>query len=150
MSPEYAMDGNFSIKSDVFSFGVMALEIITGRKNKEFYSDNHELNLLGNVWRHWQEGTALTLIDPSIGNSYTESEVVKCIHIGLLCVQERAKDRPTISSVVLMLNSEAPSMPKPKNPGFSVRKNHPNTDFSSMQDESWSVNQVSITIFDPR
>ncbi|MED6134160.1 hypothetical protein PIB30_034688 [Stylosanthes scabra] len=151
MSPEYAMDGNFSIKSDVFSFGVMVLEIITGKKNRGFYSDNEDLNLLGNVWRHWHEGTALSLIDSCIGDSYTEAEVVKCIHIGLLCVQERVEDRPTMSSVVLMLSSEAPSMPNPKNPGFIARKTLPETDSSSSKrDETWSVNQVTITMFDAR
>ncbi|KAL1289347.1 receptor-like serine/threonine-protein kinase SD1-8 isoform X6 [Arachis ipaensis] len=151
MSPEYAMDGNFSIKSDVFSFGVMVLEIVTGKKNREFYSENDELNLLGNVWKHWHEGTALSLLDPSIDNLYTEAEVVKCIHIGLLCVQEHAEDRPTMSSVVLMLSSEAPSMPNPKNPGFSTWKKHLQIDSSSnKQDETWSVNQVTITMLDAR
>ncbi|XP_015943246.1 receptor-like serine/threonine-protein kinase SD1-8 isoform X7 [Arachis duranensis] len=151
MSPEYAMDGNFSIKSDVFSFGVMVLEIVTGKKNREFYSENDELNLLGNVWKHWHEGTALSLLDPSIDNLYTEAEVVKCIHIGLLCVQEHAEDRPTMSSVVLMLSSEAPSMPNPKNPGFSTWKKHLEIDSSSnKQDETWSVNQVTITMLDAR
>jgi len=49
MSPEYAMDGNFSVKSDVFSFGVLVLEIITGKKNRGFYYPNEDMNLLGNV-----------------------------------------------------------------------------------------------------
>ncbi|XP_020969997.1 receptor-like serine/threonine-protein kinase SD1-8 isoform X2 [Arachis ipaensis] len=151
MSPEYAMDGNFSVKSDVFSFGVIVLEIITGKKNREFYSDDDELNLLGYVWRHWHEGTVLTLIDPSIGNSYIESDVIRCIHIGLLCVQEHAEDRPTMSSVILMLNNEVPSLSYPKNPGFFARKNHPETDSSSnKQDEIWSVNQVTTTMLEAR
>ncbi|RYR35877.1 hypothetical protein Ahy_A10g050979 isoform C [Arachis hypogaea] len=127
MSPEYIMDGNFSIKSDVYSFGVMVLEIITGKKNRRFSGDNEELNLLENVWRRWHEGTILTLVDSSIDNSYTESEVLRCIHVGLLCVQECAEDRPTMSSVILMLNSEAALMPRPKNPGFFLRRNHAET-----------------------
>lgn len=49
MSPEYAMDGLFSVKSDVFSFGVLVLEIISGKKNRGFYYANNELNLLGYV-----------------------------------------------------------------------------------------------------
>ncbi|KAK7246626.1 hypothetical protein RIF29_41496 [Crotalaria pallida] len=151
MSPEYAMDGNFSVKSDVFSFGVLVLEIISGKKNKGFYYANDELNLLGNVWRQWKEGNALELIDSSIGNSYSPSEVLRCIHIGLLCVQERAEDRPTMPSVVLMLNSETASMPQPRNPGFSLGRNPAETDSSSSkQDESWSVNQVTVTVLDAR
>ncbi|XP_020988834.1 receptor-like serine/threonine-protein kinase SD1-8 isoform X1 [Arachis duranensis] len=151
MSPEYAMDGNFSVKTDVFSFGVLVLEIITGNKNRGFYIDNEELNLLGNVWRHWHEGTVLTLIDPSIGNSYIKSDVIRCLHIGLLCVQEHAEDRPTMSSVILMLNNEVPALSYPKNPGFFARKSHPETDSSSnKQDEVWSVNQVTTTMLDAR
>lgn len=49
MSPEYAMDGLFSVKSDVFSFGVMMIEIITGKRNIGFYQPNHSLNLVGQV-----------------------------------------------------------------------------------------------------
>lgn len=49
MSPEYAMDGLFSVKSDVFSFGVIVLEIISGKKNRGFYYANNDLNLLGHV-----------------------------------------------------------------------------------------------------
>lgn len=49
MSPEYAMDGNFSVKSDVFSFGVLVLEIISGKKNRGFYYANDDMNLLKNV-----------------------------------------------------------------------------------------------------
>ncbi|XP_019426373.1 PREDICTED: receptor-like serine/threonine-protein kinase SD1-8 [Lupinus angustifolius] len=151
MSPEYAMDGNFSVKSDVFSFGVLVLEIISGKKNKGFYYANDELNLLGNVWRKWKEGNALELIDSSIGDSYSPSEALRCIHIGLLCVQERAEDRPKMPSVILMLNSETASMPVPRNPGFSVGRNPTETNSSSSkQDESWSVNQVTVTVLDAR
>ena len=49
MSPEYAMHGQYSIKSDVFSFGVLVLEILSGKKNREFYHPDHHLNLLGHV-----------------------------------------------------------------------------------------------------
>ncbi|KAK7328005.1 hypothetical protein VNO77_22099 [Canavalia gladiata] len=145
MSPEYAMDGNFSVKSDVFSFGVLVLEIITGKKNRAVYSSD-EMNLLGNAWRQWRHGSALELIDSSIGDSYSPSEVLRCIHVGLLCVQERAENRPTMSSVMLMLSSESPIMPQPRNPGFSIGEKLAETDScSSKQDESWSVNQVTIT-----
>ncbi|XP_058771662.1 receptor-like serine/threonine-protein kinase SD1-8 [Vicia villosa] len=153
MSPEYAMDGNFSVKSDVFSFGVLVLEIISGKKNRGFYYANDDMNLLKNAWGQWREGKALELIDSSIGDSYTESEVLRCIHVGLLCVQERAEDRPTMPSVLLMLGSETALMPEPRSPGFSLgrSKNPPETDSSSSkQDETWSVNQVTVTLLDAR
>ncbi|CAJ2648792.1 unnamed protein product [Trifolium pratense] len=154
MSPEYAMDGNFSVKSDVFSFGVLVLEIISGKKNRGFYYANDDMNLLKNAWTQWREGTALELVDSSIGESYTPSEVLRCIHVGLLCVQERAEDRPTMPSVLLMLGSETALMPEPRSPGFSLggrSKNPPETDSSSSkQDETWSVNQVTVTLLDAR
>ncbi|KAG4945509.1 hypothetical protein JHK87_041516 [Glycine soja] len=149
MSPEYAMDGNFSVKSDVFSFGVLVLEIITGKKNRGFYYSNEDMNLLGNAWRQWRDGSTLELIDSSIGDSCSQSEVLRCIHVGLLCVQERAEDRPTMSSVLLMLSSESAIMPQPRNPGFSIGKNPVETDSSSSKkDQSWSVNQVTVTLLD--
>ncbi|KAK7319584.1 hypothetical protein RJT34_04307 [Clitoria ternatea] len=151
MSPEYAMDGIFSVKSDVFSFGVLVLEIISGKKNRGFYSVNKELNLLGHAWKLWKEENALELIDSSIDNSYSPSEVHRCIQVGLLCVQERAEDRPTMSSVVLMLSSDTASMPQPKNPGFCLGRNPTETDSSSSkQDESFTVNQVTVTMLDAR
>ncbi|KAL3002536.1 hypothetical protein AAZX31_08G059300 [Glycine max] len=151
MSPEYAMDGIFSVKSDVFSFGVLVLEIISGKKNRGFYSANKELNLLGHAWKLWKEENALELIDPSIDNSYSESEVLRCIQVGLLCVQERAEDRPTMASVVLMLSSDTASMSQPKNPGFCLGRNPMETDSSSSkQEESCTVNQVTVTMLDAR
>ncbi|KAL6201081.1 hypothetical protein ACLB2K_024796 [Fragaria x ananassa] len=149
MSPEYAMDGLFSIKSDVFSFGVLVLEIVSGQKNRGFYYSNNELNLLGHAWELWNEGRALDIIDSSVGNSFSETEVMRCIQVGLLCVQERAEDRPTMSSVVLMLSSETASLPQPKNPGFCLGRKETESS-SSKQDESCTVNQVTITVLDPR
>lgn len=180
MSPEYAMDGLFSIKSDVFSFGVLVLEIVSGQKNRGFYYRNNELNLLGHVsentscpycndisfpkythkeinyfellqaWQLWNEGRALDIIDSSVGDSFSESEVLRCMQVGLLCVQERAEDRPTMSSVVLMLSSETASLPQPKNPGFCLGMKPETESSSSKQDEASTVNQVTITILNPR
>lgn len=93
----------------------------------------------------------MELIDSSIGDSCLPSEVLRCIHVGLLCVQERAEDRPTMPSVMLMLISETALMPEPRSPGFSLGKNHVETDSSSSKkDESWSVNQVTVTLLNAR
>ncbi|KAJ9136267.1 hypothetical protein P3X46_033359 [Hevea brasiliensis] len=151
MSPEYAMDGVFSMKSDVFSFGVLVLEIVSGNKNRGFYHSNSELNLLGHAWRLWKEGKGLDLLDTSVGNSFSSSEVLRCLQVGLLCVQERAEDRPTMASVVLMLSSETATMPQPKTPGYCLGRNPFETDSSSgKNDESFTVNQVTVTMLDAR
>ncbi|GMN50974.1 hypothetical protein TIFTF001_020117 [Ficus carica] len=152
MSPEYAMDGLFSVKSDVFSFGVLVLEIISGKKNKGFYYANNELNLLGHAWNLWKERKALELVDSTVGDSYPVSEVLRCIQVGLLCVQERAEDRPTMSTVVLMLSSESATMPQPKNPGFCLGRTpiETNSWSSKQEDQSCTVNQVTNTVIDGR
>lgn len=150
MSPEYAMDGLFSVKSDVFSFGVLLLETVSGKKNRGFYHSNNELNLLGHVWRLWKEGKVLEMVDSSVDN-YHANEVLRCIHVGLLCVQENAEERPTMASVVLMLSSETATMPQPKTPGFCLGRNPIETDSSSSKhDETFTVNQVTVTMLNAR
>lgn len=105
MAPEYMMRGNYSVKSDAFSFGVMVLEIVTGRKNTND-SSQQSSDLLTKVWEHWTTGTALEVVDPSMNGSFLEKEVLKCLNIGLLCVQGNPADRPMMSAVVIMLGSE--------------------------------------------
>ncbi|GLU09102.1 hypothetical protein SLE2022_259780 [Rubroshorea leprosula] len=77
MAPEYAIDGQFSVKSDVFSFGILLLEIISGMKNRGFYHVNHNVNLVGNAWRLWKEGNPSELIDSFVLESCTLSEVLR-------------------------------------------------------------------------
>ncbi|GKV27015.1 hypothetical protein SLEP1_g36224 [Rubroshorea leprosula] len=101
MSPEYAFHGLVSIKTDVFSFGVLLLEVVTGRKNATCYHPDYPLNLTGYVWQLWNEGRQLELIDPSMDESCPHDEILRRIHIGLLCVQDHAIDRPTILDVVI-------------------------------------------------
>ncbi|CAL5341854.1 unnamed protein product [Camellia sinensis] len=98
----YAIDGLFSIKSDVFSFGVLVLEIISGKKNRGFYHPDHNLNLLGHAWNLHKEGKSSELIDTSMADACNHPEVIQSTHIGLLCVQQSPEDRPSTSSVVLM------------------------------------------------
>ncbi|KAK6229550.1 hypothetical protein SCA6_018501, partial [Theobroma cacao] len=145
MPPEYAVDGLFSIKSDVFSFGVLVLEIISGKKNRGFFHPDHSHNLLGHAWKLWTEERPLQLIDSNLGDCFAVSEVLRCIHVALLCVQTRPENRPNMSSVVLMLGSENP-LPTPKQPGFFTERNLPESEsYSSSHHESASVNEVTIS-----
>ncbi|KAG5149668.1 hypothetical protein JHK82_016549 [Glycine max] len=115
MAPEYAVDGQFSIKSDVFSFGILLLEIVCGNQNKALSHENQALNIVGYAWTLWKEQNALQLIDSSIKDSCVISEVLLCIHVSLLCVQQYPEDRPTMTSVIQMLGSEM-DMVEPKEP----------------------------------
>ncbi|KAF2303571.1 hypothetical protein GH714_019250 [Hevea brasiliensis] len=140
----YAVFGKFSIKSDVFSFGVILLEIISGKKSTGFNMEDASLSLIGHVWELWSEGRALELIDLSLKESYIPHEVSRCIQIGLLCVQEDAMDRPTMLVVVLMLNSEM-ALPSPKQPAFIFRKSSNNSNSTLGEEGSCSVNEVTMT-----
>ncbi|XP_073223862.1 cysteine-rich receptor-like protein kinase 10 isoform X2 [Cicer arietinum] len=135
MSPEYAMHGHFSVKSDVFSFGVMLLEIISGKKNSYTFESCRIDDLLSNAWNQWKGESPFQLLDPIMQESYTPNEVEKCVQIGLLCVQESPDDRPTMGTVVSYLNNLSIEMPFPLEPAFFM---HGRTRRHSHEHESYS------------
>ncbi|XP_060204037.1 G-type lectin S-receptor-like serine/threonine-protein kinase At4g27290 isoform X2 [Lycium barbarum] len=150
MSPEYAAEGKFSVKSDVFSFGVLVLEIISGNRNRGFLHSDHHHNLLGHVWILFKEGRVLELKDTQPRQSCNLSEVQRSVHVGLLCVQQRPEDRPSMASVVMMLGSDV-ELPLPKEPGFfNGRSRFTEADSSSSKHGETSVNELSITQLDAR
>ncbi|XP_068322416.1 G-type lectin S-receptor-like serine/threonine-protein kinase RKS1 isoform X2 [Pyrus communis] len=150
MSPEYAMEGIFSVKSDVYSFGVLLLEIITGRRNSGYHHKNYpHSNLVGYVWDLWREGNALEIVDPSMAESYHVNEVVRCIQIALLCVQEFAVDRPTMSMVVFMLGNEA-AVPSPTQPAFLLMRSRTGVGPSTSTEGANSINDVTCTEIEAR
>ncbi|XP_061338592.1 G-type lectin S-receptor-like serine/threonine-protein kinase At4g27290 isoform X2 [Gastrolobium bilobum] len=148
MAPEYAIDGIFSIKSDVFSFGILLLEIASGMKNKGIYYPSHSNNLIGHAWKLWKEGIPMKLIDTCLQDSCILSEALRCIQIGLLCVQQLPDDRPNMKSVVVMLSTES-SLPEPKEPGFLIEKDTIEREYLSMRLTS-STNEVTISMLEAR
>ncbi|KAJ6292684.1 hypothetical protein OIU78_024794 [Salix suchowensis] len=82
-----------------------------------FYNGDHIEHLLSHAWRNWREGTAQAIIDPVL-SSGSSTEMMRCIHIGLLCVQENVADRPTMDSIVLMLSSSSLTLQRPSQPAF--------------------------------
>ncbi|KAK7362981.1 hypothetical protein VNO77_05106 [Canavalia gladiata] len=143
MSPEYAMEGRYSTKSDVFSFGVLLLEIIAGKRNTNSEMRTTSPNLIGYVWILWIQGRALDIVDSSLGQSYTPALVLRCIQIGLLCVQENATNRPSMLEVVFMLGNEAP-LRQPLKPAFLFNENQ-NLQESSTSGGGSSINEVTET-----
>ncbi|XP_078436834.1 receptor-like serine/threonine-protein kinase SD1-8 [Wolffia australiana] len=118
MSPEYAIDGVISTKSDVFSFGVVTLEIITGNRSRVVFEMESEESLLSKAWRLWKNGHHADLIYGNLTRVCPIDEVLRCIQVSLLCVQEEAKDRPSMATVATMLSCETFPLPEPKKPGF--------------------------------
>ncbi|KAM3749413.1 hypothetical protein ACB098_05G183100 [Castanea mollissima] len=147
MAPEYAMGGVYSIKSDVFSFGVLLLEIISGKKNAGFHQSKRASSLLAYAWKLWNEGKASELMDPLLIDSFNRDECLRYVQIGLLCVQEDASDRPTMSAVVVMLKSETVSLSPPERPAFSMGRF---TDNNESDPDCLSVSGLSISNIRPR
>ncbi|KAM3701572.1 hypothetical protein ACB094_05G183200 [Castanea mollissima] len=143
----YAMEGIFSIKSDIFSFGVILLEIIIGKKNNGFFFTEHSQTLLGFAWRLWKEGKGLEIIDPLLMESGQTIEVLKCMHIGLLCVQEDPADRPTILSVVVLLGNESVPLPEPKHPALAISRV---IQIDQLSAANPSVNELTLSNVSPQ
>ncbi|KAJ3693660.1 hypothetical protein LUZ60_009140 [Juncus effusus] len=139
MSPEYAMNGKLSVKSDVYSFGVLLLEIISGKRN------NSNLNLLAHTWKLWVEGNQLALVDSLVTGPCPVSDLVRCIRLGLLCIEECPEDRPSMASVVLMLSSENSVLPEPKKPVICIRINS-----TGSTSDAGTVNGLTFTSLEGR
>ncbi|VAH56032.1 unnamed protein product [Triticum turgidum subsp. durum] len=118
MSPEYASKGIFSTKSDVFSFGVVILEILSGKQNSSYEHYGGFINLLGYAWQLWEDGKWADLVDAPLLPGSHSAKVMRCINIALLCVQENATDRPTMGDIVSMLSNETMILAEPKQPAY--------------------------------
>ena len=103
------------------------------------------------AWENWMNGTASNIIDPAISAGST-NEIIRCIHIGLLCVQENITDRPTMNSVALMLNSYSLTIGVPSKPGFFMRSTAgPGMSGTRRSNPlQGSINEASNTELDPR
>ncbi|CAL4947093.1 unnamed protein product [Urochloa decumbens] len=149
MSPEYAMDGLISIKSDVFSFGVLVLEIITGKRNRGSYEPELDVNLLGYAWMLWREGRSLELLDEALGGNFHHSRVLRCIQVALLCIEAQPRNRTLMSSVVTMLASENTVLPEPNEPGVNPGMST-SSDTESSRTRSATANFVTVTRLEAR
>ncbi|EAZ40751.1 hypothetical protein OsJ_25223 [Oryza sativa Japonica Group] len=164
MAPEYALRGQYSIKSDVYSFGVLLLEIITGRKNSDSYNSEQAVDLLSLVWEHWAMKTITEMVDPYLrSDSSSLDEILRCIHVGLVCVQEDPMDRPTLSMINIMLDGNTVSAKAPSRPAFFTEmlgninigssmysQPYPVTDSTAKHSTAMSLNDVTVTEPEPR
>ncbi|XP_060196261.1 cysteine-rich receptor-like protein kinase 2 isoform X2 [Lycium barbarum] len=158
MAPEYFAHGRLTEKADVYSFGVLLLEIVTGRQNNKSKNAEYTVSLVSIVWEHFQHGIMEELFDPNLmlHNYHTtnvKNEVARVLHVGLLCTQKIPTLRPSMSKVLQMF-VEKQELPPPTNPPFVDEKimelHDPWKKYSLEEGNSASIANLSHSSFYPR
>lgn len=117
MAPEYVMHGHLSVKADVFSFGVLVLELISSQRNSSFNLQVDAQNLIDWAYKLYKKGRSLEIMDSTLASSAANDQVAMCIQIGLLCTQGDPQLRPTMRRVVVMLSKKHGTLEEPTRPG---------------------------------
>jgi hypothetical protein len=118
LSPEYAMRGHLTEKADVFSFGVVALELVSGRSNTDTSLPENMIYLLEWTWHLYEKGRPLELMDPDLESTCSKEEVLRVVEVALLCTQAMPTMRPSMSRVVAMLTGDVKVIPAASRPGY--------------------------------
>ncbi|KAI5573688.1 hypothetical protein POPTR_010G109700v4 [Populus trichocarpa] len=118
MAPEYVMHGHLSVKADVFSFGVLVLELISGQRNSTFSQQHADAqNLLDWAYKLHKKNRSLEIMDPVLASSAAAEQVKTCVHLGLLCTQGDPQLRPDMRRIVVLLSKKTCSLEEPTRPG---------------------------------
>ncbi|KAM3402254.1 hypothetical protein ACQJBY_006278 [Aegilops geniculata] len=150
-APEYAIHGQLSEKVDTYSFGVVILEIISGRKSNDTRLEPETQYLLESAWKLYENENLISLVDESLNREeYKPEEVKKIIEIALLCTQSAVASRPTMSEVVVLLLSRNFSELQPTRPTFIDSTSRVRGETSSSSSSSASRATVSISQFSAR
>ncbi|OVA09214.1 Protein kinase domain [Macleaya cordata] len=150
MVPEHVMHGNLSMKLDLYGFGVLVLEILSGQRDNFFYGSSEDaLDLRSSAWRHFEKGTILEFLDPTLRENCSVSEVMKCIEIGLLCAREDIDERLTMEWIVIELDSYCGTPPLPSPPPFCLHSRN-QSDIPLVILENVTQAQLTNTELSPR
>ncbi|XP_010246505.1 PREDICTED: probable LRR receptor-like serine/threonine-protein kinase At1g53440 isoform X2 [Nelumbo nucifera] len=157
MAPEYAMRGYLTDKADVYSFGVVLLEIVSGKSNTSYRPKEDFVYLLDWAYVLQEEDNLLELVDPTLESRYSKEEALRMLSLALLCTGPSPFLRPTMSSVVSMLEGKIP-VQAPLNQSsmndelrlraFEKFSQDSQSYISGTSQESWV--QKSISADDPR
>ncbi|KAK4393201.1 putative G-type lectin S-receptor-like serine/threonine-protein kinase, partial [Sesamum angolense] len=146
ISPEYFIQGKVSEKLDVYSFGIILLEILSGKKNLRY--SRYDLNLIAFAWELWSEGRALDLIDDSLGGTFPAEEALRCIHVGLLCTQQHPYHRPTMRSVIVLLLDKGFSLQEKVAEAASYRGSMERSGASDLENEYLESSFIASRTFE--
>lgn len=135
IAPEYAIHGQLSEKVDTYSFGIVVLEIISGKRCTDVIDEKSvHLNLLDHAWNLYENGTHVSLVDERLDPSeYASEDASKIIEIALMCTQSQVSARPAMSEVVTLLSDKSvDEMP-------TVRSTYQEDDVKIQVDSSMSL-----------
>ncbi|KAL7592469.1 cold-responsive protein kinase 1 [Lactuca sativa] len=145
-APEYAIRGELSEKADIYSFGVLVLEIISCRKNTDLTLTSEMQYLPEYAWKLHERSKMIDLVDPRIRNAgFIEKDVMQTIHVALLCLQAHANTRPPMSEIVAMLTWKVEMVKSPSKPTFLDRRHRWKNENTSWETVSAEFPSPSLT-----
>ncbi|CAA3015707.1 cysteine-rich receptor kinase 2 [Olea europaea subsp. europaea] len=160
MAPEYLARGQLTEKADVYSFGVLLIEIVSGRQNNRSKASEYSDSSLTLVWNHFQRRTVEEMFDPNLTlhnyyNADVKTEILRVVHVGLLCTQENPSLRPSMSKALEMLVYKEEHLPAPNNPPYiyeTIELNDTHQDQHSPVENGnpASITTISQSTFYPR
>lgn len=130
-APEYAIRGELSEKADIYSFGVLVLEIISGRRNTDLTLPSEMQYLPEYAWKLYERSKVIDLVDPKLQNDgFLHKDVLQAIHVAFLCLQPHANMRPPMSEIAAMLTCKPEIVETPMKPAFLDRRRRKNENLS--------------------
>ncbi|CAI9760050.1 unnamed protein product [Fraxinus pennsylvanica] len=120
------------------------------KKSNGFYKSHGTRDLISYAWKLWRNGAPLELMDPTLQESHVLDEVIRCIQIGLLCVEEDVNKRPKMASILLMLKSYSDNLPIPQRPAYFISSGSDSMARETDPNQPQAMNEASISKLCPR